>query len=156
VTGGALVAAEHIDKLVLTQQVIKESMRLYPPVPIMSRQAVADTTIGAVAVKAGASLIMPIYAIHRHRRRWQDADAFDPTRFAPESEAKISRYQYMPFGAGPRTCIGMAFAMIEATAMLATLLQRAEFQTVEGREPVPVARVTLAPKGGMPLKVWVE
>jgi cytochrome P450 len=137
-------------------QVIKESMRVCPPVPLMSRQAIAETKLGPYTLAAGTSVVMPIYAIHRHRRRWQDPDAFDPTRFAPENEAKMSRYQYMPFGAGPRTCIGMAFAMIEATAMLATLLQRARFAVVDGHEPVPVARVTLVPKGGLPLKVWVD
>jgi cytochrome P450 len=156
VTGGGPVTAEHIDKLVLTQQVVKESMRLFPPVPIMSRQAVADTELGPHAIKADTSVVIPIYAMHRHRARWQDPDMFDPTRFAPDKEAKISRYQYMPFGAGPRICIGMAFAMIEATAMLATLLQAMRFEPVEGHEPVPVARVTLVPKGGMPLKVWAD
>jgi cytochrome P450 len=99
---------------------------------------------------------MPIYAIHRHAKRWEDPDAFDPERFAPEREAQIPRYQYMPFGAGPRICIGMAFAMTEATAMLATLLRHARFAPVEGHEPVPVARVTLLPRGGMPLKVWTR
>jgi cytochrome P450 len=156
VTGGAPVAAEHVDRLVLTQQVIKESMRLYPPVPMMSRQAVADLTLGPHAIKAGTSVVMPIYALQRHRARWQNPDMFDPTRFAPEEEAKISRYQYMPFGAGPRICIGMAFAMIEATAMLATMLQSARFGVADGHEPVPVARVTLLPRGGMPLRVWVD
>ena len=153
VTGGQSVAAEHIDRLVLVQQVIKESMRIYPPVPLMSRQAVAETTLQGHPVRIGTSLVMPIYAIHRHRKRWEDPDAFDPERFAPEREAKIPRYQYMPFGAGPRICIGNAFAMIEATAMLATMLQHARFAPVEGYEPEPIARVTLLPRGGMPLKV---
>jgi cytochrome P450 len=152
-TGGAPIAAGHIDGLVQVRQVLKESMRLYPPVPIMSRQAVADARIDGHDVKAGTSVLMPIYAIHRHKRRWEDPDAFDPTRFAPEREAQIPRYQYMPFGAGPRICIGMAFAMLEATAMLATMLQHARFEAVEGHVPVPVARVTLMPRGGMPLKV---
>lgn len=156
VTGGAPVAAEHIDKLVLTQQVIKESMRLYPPVPLMSRQAVADTALGPHAIRAGTSIVIPIYALQRHRARWKDPDLFDPSRFAPEEETGISRYQYMPFGAGPRICIGMAFAMIEATAMLATMLQSARFGVADGHEPIPIARVTLLPRGGMPLKVWVE
>ncbi len=156
VTGGGPVTAEHIDKLVLTQQVVKESMRVYPPVPVMSRQAAAATSLGPHAIQAGTSLVIPIYAIQRHRERWQNPDMFDPTRFAPDKEAGISRYQYMPFGAGPRICIGMAFSMIEATAMLATMLQAARFEPVEGYEPVPVARVTLVPKGGMPLKVWAE
>jgi cytochrome P450 len=156
VTGGSPVTAEHIDKLALTQQVVKESMRLFPPVPVMSRQAVADASLGPHAIRAGTSIVIPIYAIHRHRARWQGPDLFDPTRFAPDKEAKISRYQYMPFGAGPRICIGMAFAMIEATAMLATMLQAARFGPVEGHVPVPVARVTLVPKGGMPLEVWAD
>jgi cytochrome P450 len=153
VTGGAPVAAEHIERLQLTQQVLKESMRLYPPVPILGRQALADTVLGGQAIPAGGTVLMPIYAIQRHAARWQDPDAFDPERFAPEREAAIPRYQYMPFGAGPRICIGMAFAMIEATAILATLAQRVRFAPVAGREPHPVARLTLVPRGGMPLKV---
>jgi cytochrome P450 len=153
VTGGEPLAGEHVERLVLTHQVIKESMRLYPPVPLMTRQAVADARLGEHAVRAGASVVMPIYAIHRHAKRWEDPDAFDPTRFAPDREAAIPRYQYMPFGAGPRICIGMGFAMLEATAMLATLLRGADFAPVPGREPAPVARVTLVPGGGMPLEV---
>lgn len=153
VTGGEEVAAGHIEKLVLVQQVLKESMRLYPPVPLMTRQAVADTQLGGHPIRAGTSVVMPIYAIHRHAKRWEDADAFDPARFAPEREAAIPRYQYMPFGAGPRICIGMGFAMMEATAMLATLLRHARFAAIPGHDPVPVARVTLLPGGGMPLQV---
>jgi cytochrome P450 len=156
VTGGAAVTSEHVDRLTLVQQVLKESMRLFPPVPLMSRQAVADTRLDGHDIKAGGSVLMPIYAMHRHVARWDDPDAFDPERFAPEREARIPRYQYMPFGAGPRICIGMAFAMIEATAMLATLLQHARFAPVEGHEPFPVARVTLVPRGGMPLQVRVR
>jgi len=156
VAGGAALAGEHIERLVLAQQVVKESMRLYPPVPMMSRQAVADARLGGHEVRAGTSVVMPMYAIHRHAKRWQNPDAFDPERFAPEREAKLARYQYLPFGAGPRICIGMAFALIEATAILATLLRRARFAPVEGHEPLPVARVTLIPQGGMPLKVWTR
>jgi len=155
VTGGAPVTAEHIDRLGLTEQVIKESMRLYPPVPVLSRQAVAETALGPHAVEAGMSLVLPIFAIHRHRARWRNPDLFDPTRFAPDKEARISRYQYMPFGAGPRICIGRAFAEIEATAMLATMLQHARFAPA-GHHPQPVARVTLLPQGGMPLRVTLH
>ena len=153
VTQGAPVDGAHIDKLVLVQQVLKESMRLYPPVPIMSRQAVAETRIEGLAIAPGMSILMPIYAVHRHAKRWERADEFDPTRFAPGNEAAIPRYQYMPFGAGPRVCIGMSFAMVEATAILATFLQHARFETVAGEEPIPVARVTLIPRGGLRLKV---
>jgi len=153
VAGGAPVRGEHIDKLVLTQQVLKESMRLYPPVPMMTRQAVADARIGERAIAKGTSVLMSIYAIHRHARRWERPHEFDPTRFAPSREASIPRYQYMPFGAGPRICIGMPFAMIEATAILATLLQHASFEWAGHEEPTPIARVTLLPKGGMPMRV---
>ena len=156
VTGGATISAANIDRLVLVQQVIKESMRLYPPVPLMTRQAVAEAQLGPHPIPAGTSVAMSIYAIHRHRARWSDPDAFDPERFAPAKEAQIPRYHYMPFGAGPRICIGMAFAMLEATAMLAILLQRARFAPLEGHEPLPVARVTLVPRGGMPLRVWTD
>ena len=156
VAGGAPVAAAHIERLALTQQVLKESMRLFPPVPMMSRQVVADTTLEGHAIRAGSSVAIPIYAIQRHAARWEDPHAFDPTRFAPGKEAGIGRYQYLPFGAGPRICIGMAFAMIEATAMLATLMQQARFAPAPGPEPYPVASVTLLPRGGLPLRVSVK
>ena len=153
VTGGAPVAAGHIERLTLTQQVLKESMRLYPPVPIVSRQALAEVRLGGNAIAPGTTVLMPIYAIHRHARRWEDPDAFEPERFAPAREGAISRYQYLPFGAGPRICIGREFSMIEATAMLATFARAARFAPPPGREPAPVARVTLVPRGGMPLRV---
>ncbi|HEX5094122.1 MAG TPA: cytochrome P450 [Burkholderiales bacterium] len=146
------VTAAHVERMPLVQQVIKESMRLYPPVPMMTRQAVADTTLGGRPIPAGTSVVMPIYAIHRHRRRWEAPDEFLPERFAPGREEAIPRYQYMPFGAGPRICIGMAFAELEAAAILATLVQRVRFASV-GRDPEPIARVTLIPQGGMPLAV---
>ena len=153
VAGSGPVRAEHIDKLVLTQQVLKESMRLFPPAPLFSRTALKDCAFGPHRVKAGTQVIMPIYAIQRHRKYWTDPDRFDPSRFEPEKEAKISRYHYMPFGAGPRICIGMAFAMIEATAILATLVRAARFESDARHKPQPLARVTLVPKGGMPMHV---
>ena len=156
VTGGEKIRAEHIDKLVLTQQVIKESMRLYPPVPIMTRQTVTETSLAGHTLPVGTSVMMSIYAIQRHAKRWPRAHEFDPSRFSPENDARMPRYQYMPFGAGPRICIGMPFAMIESAAILATLLQHARF-TFAGREhPLPVARVTMTPRGGMPLAVTMR
>jgi cytochrome P450 len=151
VAGDGPLKSDHIDKLPITTQVLKEAMRLYPPAPIMSRQAAVDTELGGLPIKSGTQIIIPIYAIHRHRRYWSDPDRFEPTRFAPENEAKISRYQYMPFGAGPRICIGMAFALIEGVALLSTLVRAARFETLPGHAPEPVSRVTLRPTGGMPL-----
>jgi cytochrome P450 len=153
VANGNRIEALHLDALVLTQQVIEEAMRLFPPVPMMSRQCVADATVEGREIRAGMSVLMPIYAIHRHARRWEDPDAFRPERFAPGNEKSMARLQYLPFGAGPRLCIGRVFATMEAKAMLATFLQRVRFSVDAGREPAPVARVTLVPEGGMPLRV---
>jgi cytochrome P450 len=156
VTGGGPVSPDHIDKLVLTQQVIKESMRLYPPVPEIGREAMADARLGGHLIKAGTAIALPIYAMHRHQKRWHNPNAFDPTRFSAANAGKISRYQYMPFGAGPRICIGLAFAMIEITSILATILQNARLAPVDDQHPFPVARISLHPRGGMPLRIWVE
>ncbi len=153
VVGDGPVTAAHADKLAITQQVLKESMRLYPPAPQIGRHALKDHRFGPHDIKAGTQVLIPIYAVQRHRTYFPDPDRFDPTRFAPENEAKISRYHYMPFGAGPRICIGMAFAMMEATIILATLIRGARFEAAPGHNPEPVARVTLVPKGGMPMRV---
>src|SRR5258706_3280258 len=118
----------------------------------MSRQGVADARIEGLEIPAGMSILMPIYAIHRHSKRWEHPDEFDPDRFAAGREEAIPRYQYMPFGAGPRVCIGMSFRMMEATANLATLTQRAPFERAGDAEPVPVARVTLIPPDGLKLR----
>lgn len=153
VTGAEPIGAEHIDHLPLTQQVLKESLRLYPPAPVVLRAVTSDRTLGGLALRAGTSVIVPIYAIHRHKRLWQDPDRFDPDRFRPEVEARLSRYQFMPFGAGPRICVGMSFAMIEATVVLATLLRRFRLAPVPGCDPEPISRLTLRPSGGMRLFV---
>ena len=155
VTGGAPIRAEHLERLVLTEQVVKEAIRLYPPAPMMGRQAVAAAALGGHRVTPGMNIQIPMYVVHRHAARWERPDAFEPARFAPEREKEIPRYQYMPFGAGPRVCIGMTFALMEAKAILASLLRSARFEAVAGHEPQPVARVTLVPKGGMPLRVLV-
>jgi cytochrome P450 len=153
VAGNEAIGPAHIDRLQLTQQVVKEALRLYPPVPSITRHAASDVELGGLQIAAGTLINIPIFALHRHRNIWRDPDCFDPTRFAPEAEAKIGRTQFMPFGAGPRTCIGAAFALIEATAVLATLIRGARFRLKTGHRPVPVSRVSLAPKGGMPMRV---
>ena len=155
VAGSGPLEAHHVERLALVEQVVKETLRLYPPAPMMGRQSVAAGTLGAHAIVPGMNIQIPIYVVHRHRARWERPDAFEPERFAPEREKSIPRYQYMPFGAGPRVCIGMSFALLEAKTILATLVREARFAPVPGREPLPVARVTLVPRGGMPLRVFV-
>ena len=155
VIGDGPVLASHIDALAITRQVVKEAMRLYPPAPVMARMTHEAIDIGGHRLPAGAMLVIPIFAIHRHRKLWDDADRFDPTRFTPEREKTYARSQFMPFGFGPRTCIGMSFAMMEAVSLLATLVRDAEFECASSLAPEPVSRVTLRPKGGMPLGVTV-
>lgn len=153
VAGGAPIEAGHLDKLAVTKAVLEESMRLYPPAPVMTRQVGAATSLGGAMLPKGTLITIPIYAVHRHRRRWDDPDRFDPERFAPERRGKILRTQFMPFGFGPRTCIGGSFAMMEGVAILATLVRGADFEWDGKHLPEPVSRVTLRPKGGMPLIV---
>ena len=155
VTGGRPVTAGDIAKLTLTQRVLKESLRLYPAVPAMTRVNKEATSIGGVDLPAPALIVIPVYVVHRHHTLWDDPDRFDPDRFLPEREAKHQRMQFMPFGVGPRVCIGASFAMTEATVVLATLLQSARFGWDGRHAPEPISRVTLHPKGGMPLLVTV-
>jgi cytochrome P450 len=156
VAGDDPIGPEHIDRLQLTQQVMKEALRLYPPVPSITRYASTDITVGGELVKAGTLINIPIFALHRHRKLWDDPARFDPGRFAPENAAKISRTQFMPFGAGPRTCIGGSFAQIEITAVIATLIRKARFRLQPGYVPTPLSRVTLSAKGGMPMRVELD
>lgn len=153
VCGSSRVKACDLDKLTVTTRVLKECMRLYPPAPVMTRAVRRDLDIGGQRLKQGALIVIPIFAIHRHRALWIDPDRFEPDRFLPEAESNHFRTQFMPFGFGPRTCIGMAFAMLEATALLATLVRGARFEWDGRHTPEPVSRVTLQPKGGMPLIV---
>jgi cytochrome P450 len=155
VAGDQPIAAEHIDRLQLTQQVVKEALRLYPPVPSICRYAASDVELGGQKVSAGTLVNIPMFVLHRHRRLWRDPDRFDPERFAPEAAAKIARTQFMPFGAGPRTCVGSAFATIEAIAVIATVIRGARFRLKPGYQPTPISRVTLGAKGGMPMQVAV-
>lgn len=154
VVGDGPILPEHIGRLVEVSRVVREALRLYPPVPEITRIASADTELGGKTIRAGSLIMIPIFALHRHRRLWPDPDHFAPDRAAPQQPGTLARYQFMPFGAGPRICIGQAFAMIEITAMLAVFLRAFRLETKPGHVPIPVARVTLQPSGGMPMRVW--
>ena len=153
VAGSGRIGPEMIGKLPVTSRVLKEAMRLYPPVPVITRVSAEDVEIGGKHLQKPTLIVIPIYAVQRHRLLWPDPDRFDPDRFLPDREAKYPRTQFMPFGYGPRVCIGSSFAILEATAILATLLQSVRFEWDGRHEPEPVSRVTLRPKGGMPLIV---
>jgi cytochrome P450 len=146
------IGPEQAQRLTFTRQVISEAMRLYPPAFLLTRVAQKDVELAGHKVKAGMRVSIPAYAIHRHRRLWSDPDVFDPDRFEPGS-APPDRYSYLPFGAGPRICLGASFAMVEAATVLATLVRAAEFELVPGHQVKLMARTALTPDGGMPLLV---
>ena len=153
VLGDRAATAEDCARLPYIRQVLEEAMRLYPPAGLLSRGARrADVLLGRT-LEPGETVMVPIWAVHRHRALWDDPDAFDPDRFAPEAARRRHRYAYLPFGAGPRVCIGMGFAMMEATIILATLLARLRFTTLPSHRPTPRMLVTVRAEPGIVLGV---
>ena len=143
--------AELPERLPLLRRILEESMRLYPPVPRFDRQAVAADRLGEAEVAAGDIVSIWPWLIHRHRALWDDADAFDAERFRPDAKAGRHRFQYIPFGGGPRLCVGMRFATAEALTVLAHWLRDWTFAPAPGREVRLSGMVTLRPAGGLPL-----
>ncbi|MEO0762811.1 MAG: cytochrome P450, partial [Pseudomonadota bacterium] len=150
---GRPAEAGDLDALPLARQVLNEALRLYPPAGFMTRTARRADTIAGRPVAEGATAILPIYAVHRHQALWDHPHAFDPDRFAPEAAASRHRYAFLPFGAGPRVCLGQQFALIEATVILSTLMARLEVALPPGFVPEPRMWFTLRPATGMPLLV---
>jgi cytochrome P450 len=153
VTGGGLVRPSHIEELTYTNQVIQESMRLYPPAALIAREARKDIVLDDEQIRTGSTVYVPVYAVHRHEKLWSEPDRFDPSRFEPEAAKTIDRFCYLPFGAGPRTCIGQNFAQAEAIAVMASLLRSFRLTLRPGHRPEPRLRVTLRPAGGMPMRL---
>jgi cytochrome P450 len=152
VCGVGDVEAEHLPRLVQHEWVIKEAMRLYPPAPAMARTAAQDIELTNLSVQKGDQIILAIYPMHRHESLWDEPNRFDPERFSPERSKHHHRYQYIPFSGGPRICIGMRFAMMEAVTILAHLVRSAQVSQLPGFVPYPKTRITLRPDGGMRLK----
>jgi cytochrome P450 len=152
-TGGDPVRPEHIESLTFTRQVFMEAMRLYPPAAVLARSPVRDVQLGGETIPAGMQVYIPIYGVHRHQSLWRNPDAFDPSRFTEEAGKHRHRYAYMPFGAGPRICIGASFAMTEGVAILATLIRDHRFRLRPGYIPQLRLRATLRPAAGMPMTV---
>ena len=139
-------------RLVLLRAVIEEAMRLYPPAAIITRQAIAADSAAGIAVPAGALTVVSTWVLHRHRLLWDAPEAFRPARFLPENRASIPRFAYLPFGAGPRICIGAGFALQEAVLVLAALLRTVRLDLPAGAQPpMPIQRITLRPEGGLTL-----
>jgi cytochrome P450 len=142
-----------LDKMPFTRAALEEAMRLYPPAPIISREPIEDDTCQGFVLPKGAEVFIMPWTIHRHRRLWDQPEAFLPERFHPGRREKIDRFQYLPFGAGPRICIGASFALQEAIIVLAVLLSRFRFDTTAATKPWPVQRLTTQPRGGLPMRV---
>lgn len=151
VLGKRAATAADVAALPLIRRIVDEALRLYPPAAFLSRTARAADELCGREVRAGDTVILPIYALHRHHALWRDPDRFDPSRF--EDRKAIDRFAYLPFGDGPRICIGANFALQEAVIILATLLARFRFSSVAGRAPKPVMILTLRPQGGVWLMV---
>ncbi|MDZ4766463.1 MAG: cytochrome P450 [Chloroflexota bacterium] len=150
VLGGRTPTLEDLSKLVYTGQVIKEVLRLYPPAFAATRAVSAETfEMGGYTFKQKEVIMINIYGVQRDARFFPDPDRFDPDRFSAENEKLIPKYAYLPFGGGPRVCIGNAFAMMEATLLLATLAQRFALRLAPGQVIEPVRKFTLRPKYGM-------
>ncbi|MEO1563293.1 MAG: cytochrome P450 [Pseudomonadota bacterium] len=151
VLGGGIATADNVDALVFTEQVVKEALRLYPPAAFISRTAQDYDELCGREIQPKDTVMLPIYALHRNRLLWEEADHFNPDRFGPGKE--YDRYQFLPFGDGPRICIGMQFALIEAKIILATLISRFRFDLVDWQVPRPEMILTLRPEGGVHLKI---
>jgi cytochrome P450 len=149
VLGGRAPTHEDLSKLTYTRMVVEESMRIYPPVHTIGREAIgADTLVGRHIAKGSTILIAP-WLLHRHVKLWENPGRFDPERFSPERAATRARFSYLPFGGGKRICIGAAFALAEATVLLASLAQRYSLRVVPGHKVEPQGLITLRARHGM-------
>lgn len=153
VLGGRAPSLEDVPQLVFTRAVFDEAIRLYPPVPVLGRQAMRNETIRNHAIPAGSLVTVVPWLLHRHRALWDRPDHFIPERFLPENAGTRQRYSYVPFSVGPRVCAGQAFGATEAVLCLATLAQRTRLRLAPGAVVEPVCRLTLRPGDRLPMLV---
>lgn len=140
-----------LQNLAICLRVFKEALRLYPPVYMFGRQTIEPVEVGGVSLPADTVILLSPYTLHHTASIWPDPVRFDPDRFLPAAEAARSRYAWIPFGAGPRVCIGNHFAMMEAQLVLATMMRKYSFESLTHAEPETSA--TFRPDGAMPMRV---
>jgi cytochrome P450 len=153
VLGENAATAELLDGMPLIRQILEESMRLYPPVGLLAREVLRDDVLGGRDIHANDVLFLPLYALHRHEMLWDKPNAFKPERFTPEAVKARDRYAYLPFGAGPRVCVGANFAMMQAQIILGTLLARFRFAPGPLPLPTPTMSMTVRPDTGVTLAI---
>lgn len=149
VIGSGRPSFSHVDRLTRIRQTLEESLRLYPPAWGFSRLSLGDDEVAGYRVPKGSIVFLIPFVIHRRPKLWPDPDRFDPDRFAPEQESARPRFAYIPFGGGPRGCIGNQFAMLEAQLIVASIAQRFRVELVPGQEIRPEPLITLRPKPGI-------
>lgn len=150
---GRAAGADDLAAMPFIEQILQETMRLYPPVGLLARNVLAPDRIHDRDIRPNDTVFLNIYALHRHRLWWDAPDTFDPDNFAPDRVAARDKYLHLPFGAGPRICVGANFAMMQAQIILATLLARFRFEPA-GPLPEPVMHMTLRPEPGVLLRAY--
>jgi cytochrome P450 len=158
VLGGRPPTLADLANLPYTELIVKEVMRLYPPAWVMLRQSLQQVELGDYCIPKGAIISIVPYAIHRHPAYYDQPEQFLPERFSPDAsgeplEKRLPRFAYLPFGGGPRICIGNSFAMMEARLILATIAQQYRLQLPPGRRVEPNPLATLGCKGGVSMQV---
>jgi len=139
-----------VEHMPFARAAFDEAMRLYPPAPNISREAIEDTQWNGITITKGTQAMIMPWTLHRHRQYWDNPDAFMPSRFLPENRDTIEKYQYLPFGAGPRICIGASFAIQEAMIAIAVMMSQFRFDIApDAPSPWPVQKLTTQPGGGL-------
>ncbi|GAA6192366.1 cytochrome P450 [Phaeobacter sp. NW0010-22] len=142
-----------MSKLRLSRDVFREALRLYPPVPMMVREASCPEKFRDRAVPKGAQIVLSPWHLHRQERLWDNPDGFDPARWHTENGKTCQRTAYIPFSTGPRVCPGAGFAMVEGPLILSMILRRFRIERVAGKDPVPVAHLTVRAADGIWLRL---
>jgi cytochrome P450 len=151
--GGRPPTAADLPRLSRTRQVVKEAMRLYPPVYAFGRDAIRDTTVGGNRVPAGRTLVVAPWVVHRDPRFYPEPLTFNPARWTPEFDRSLPRFAYLPFGGGSRICLGKEFAMLEAVLVLATLAQRFRAELTPNHRVELWPAFTLRSRFGLPMRI---
>ena len=153
VLGGRTPNPDDVAKLAYLRQVLDETMRLYPPLPVMLRSAADDDTVCGHRIPRKSIVAVMPWVVHRHNTLWADPDRFDPNRFSPARAGERSRYAYIPFGVGPHVCVGASLALTEILIAVAILAQRFRFRLAPGQRIEPVAWTTLRPLHGIMMTI---